>query len=48
MYSVVPAVQNVPAWQTEFYALLRFHDFDDDTANYRRGDSFLTGARFSF
>jgi hypothetical protein len=34
--------------QTDFYATLRWYDYDDSAADYEDGIAFLTGARFSF
>ncbi len=42
------AAQAVPRWQTTFYAGLRWHDFDNDAADYRSSLAFLTGALFRF
>jgi hypothetical protein len=42
------AVQPVKRLQTDFYATLRWYDYDDSAADYEDGIAFLTGARFSF
>ena len=42
------AVQQIPAWQTEFYGTVRWFDFDEPGTNYESALSLLTGARFKF
>jgi hypothetical protein len=41
-------VQPLRGRQTELYAGLRWHEYDDASADYQEGLSFLTGARFRF
>ena len=43
----VAAVQHVPAWQTEFYATVRWYDYED-SVDYLEGLAVFTGARLSF
>jgi hypothetical protein len=41
-------VQPVKRLQTDFYATLRWYDYDDAAASYQSGLAVLTGARFRF
>jgi hypothetical protein len=41
-------VQNVDAWNTEFWLTYRSYDYSDDFASYEDGQAIFGGARFSF
>lgn len=42
------AVQNLPDYQTDLYAVVRWHDYEDPGESYENGRSFMTGVRFTF
>jgi hypothetical protein len=42
------AVQNVDAWQTEFYLGIRSYDYRDGAGNYQPGIATIAGARIRF
>ncbi|WP_136798646.1 MULTISPECIES: porin [Desulfosediminicola] len=42
------AVQNVPAWSTEFYLMFRQYDLDTDAEDYENVNTVFTGARLKF
>lgn len=41
-------VQNVDAWNTEFWLTFRSYDYSDDFASYEDGQAIFGGARFRF